>query len=124
EIEIEKRGDAGGGHLVKHTESHQMIEEFVLAANESVARMLSQTGMNFLRRVHEPPELRKLQALTTFIRDLGIECESLESRFEIKRVIGLVAGRPEAHAVNYAVLRSMQKAVYAPSDEGHFALTK
>ena len=101
-----------------------MIEEFMLAANECVARMLSASSLNFLRRVHEPPELRKQQALTTFIRDLGIECESLESRFEVKRVIAAVAGQPEEHAVNYAVLRSMQKAVYAPSDEGHYALNK
>jgi ribonuclease R len=89
-----------------------------------VARLLAQTGLNFLRRVHEPPELRKQQALTTFIRELGIECDSLESRFEIKRVIAAVAGQPEEHAVNYAVLRSMQKAIYAPSDEGHYALAK
>jgi ribonuclease R len=123
-IDLDKRGEVTGAHLVKNTESHQIIEEFMLAANESVARMLSETGMNFLRRVHEPPELRKLQALTTFVRELGIECESLESRFEVKRVIAAVAGKPEEHAVNYAVLRSMQKAVYAPSDEGHFALYK
>jgi ribonuclease R len=123
-IDLDKRGDVVGAHLVKNTESHQIIEEFMLAANESVARLLSSAGLNFLRRVHEPPELRKLQALTTFVRELGIECDSLESRFEIKRVIAAVANQPEAHAVNYAVLRSMQKAVYAPSDEGHFALAK
>lgn len=123
-IDLDKRGEVAGAHLVKNTESHQMIEEFMLAANESVARLLSAAGLNFLRRVHEPPELRKLQALTTFVRELGIECESLESRFEIKRVIAAVAGLPEEHALNFSVLRSMQKAVYAPSDEGHFALGK
>jgi ribonuclease R len=123
-IDLDKRGDVVGAHLVQHTESHQMIEEFMLAANEAVARMLSQTGLNFLRRAHEPPEPRKLHALTTFVKELGIDCESLESRFEIKRVIAAVAGQPEEHAVNYAVLRSMQKAVYAPSDEGHYALNK
>lgn len=123
-IDLNKRGEVVGAHLVKNTESHQIIEEFMLAANEAVARMLAETGLNFLRRVHEPPELRKLQALTTFVRELGIECESLESRFEIKRVIAAVVGQPEEHAVNYAVLRSMQKAVYAPTDEGHYALAK
>ncbi|MCU0877134.1 MAG: RNB domain-containing ribonuclease, partial [Pirellulaceae bacterium] len=51
-------------------------------------------------------------------------CESLESRFEIKRVIAEAAGRPEQHAVNYAILRSMQKAVYGPEDVGHYALHK
>jgi ribonuclease R len=123
-IDLDKRGEVTGAHLVQNTESHQIIEEFMLAANECVARMLSAAGLNFLRRVHEPPELRKLQALTTFVRELGIECESLESRFEIKRVIAEVADQPEQHAVNYAVLRSMQKAIYAPSDEGHYALNK
>jgi len=96
----------------------------MLAANESVARMLSETGLNFLRRVHEPPDPRKLQTLTTFVRELGLECDNLENRFETKRIIAAVAGQPEEHAVNYAVLRSMQKAVYAPSDEGHYALNK
>ncbi len=123
-IDLDKRGEVSGAHLANNTESHQMIEEFMLAANESVARQLSAAELHFLRRIHEPPELRKLQALTTFMRELGIECESLESRFEIKRVIAAVAGQPEEHAVNFAVLRSMQKAVYAPSDEGHFALAK
>ncbi len=123
-IDLDRRGEVTGAHLVKHTESHQIIEEFMLAANESVARMLGQAGLNFLRRVHEPPDPRKLHALTSFIKELGIEAESLESRFEIKRVIAAVEGQPEAHAVNYAVLRSMQKAVYAPTDEGHYALNK
>jgi ribonuclease R len=123
-IDLDKRGEVIGAHLVKHTESHQIIEDFMLAANEAVARMLSATGLHFLRRVHEPPDPRKLQALTTFVRELGIECESLESRFEIKRVIAEAAGQPEEHALNYAVLRSMQKAVYGPTDEGHYALSK
>lgn len=123
-IDLDKRGEVVGAHLVVNTVSHQIIEEFMLAANEAVARLLSQANVNFLRRVHEPPDPRKLLALTKFIRELGIECESLESRFEIKRVIAAVAGRPEAHAVNYSILRSMQKAIYGPTDEGHYALNK
>lgn len=123
-IDLDERGEVVGAHVVKHTESHQIIEEFMLAANEAVARMLSEAGLNFLRRIHEPPDPRKLAALTAFVRELGIPCESLESRFEIKRVIEAVAGKPEQYAVNYAVLRAMQKAVYSPTDEGHYALNK
>jgi len=123
-IDLDKRGEVVGAHLVVNTVSHQIIEEFMLAANEAVARMLGEAGLNFLRRIHEPPDPRKLHALTTFIRELGIECESLESRFEIKRVVAQVAGQPEEHAVNYSILRSMQKAVYGPSEEGHYALNK
>jgi ribonuclease R len=123
-IDLDKRGEVVGAHLVINTVSHQIIEEFMLAANECVARMLGESSLNFLRRIHEPPDPRKLHALTTFVRELGIECESLESRFEIKRVVAQVAGQPEEHAVNYAILRSMQKAVYGPTEEGHYALNK
>ena len=121
-IDLNKSGQVTGAHLVINTESHQVIEEFMLAANEAVARILTAKGVPFLRRVHDLPNPKKLHALTEFIHELGIECDSLESRFEIKRVIASVAGQPEEHAVNYAVLRSMQKAVYSPVEEGHYAL--
>ena len=121
-IDLDRQGQVSGAHLVKNTESHQIIEEFMLAANQAVARHLNDREIHFLRRIHELPDPRKLHLLTGFIRELGIECESLESRFEIKRVVKLVAGQPEEHAVNYAVLRAMQKAVYSPLQEGHYAL--
>jgi ribonuclease R len=121
-IDLDKKGRVTGAHVVRHTVSHQIIEEFMLAANEAVAEHLHARQLNFLRRIHEPPDPRKLQALTDFMRDLGIECESLQSRFEIKRIVELTAGRPEQHAVHYAVLRSLQKAVYSPQECGHFAL--
>jgi ribonuclease R len=123
-IDLDKRGEVVGAHLVINTVSHQIIEEFMLAANEAVARMLGEAGLNFLRRIHEPPDPRKLHALTTFVRELGIECDSLESRFEIKRVVAQVSEQPEEHAVNYSILRSMQKAIYGPEEIGHYALNK
>ncbi len=121
-IDLDKKGRVSGAHVVEHTVSHQIIEEFMLAANEAVAEYLNDQGLDFLRRIHEPPDPRKLQALTEFIRELGIECESLESRFEIKRVVEAMRNDPRQHAVHYAVLRSMQKAVYSPVEEGHYAL--
>jgi len=121
-IDLDKKGRVSGAHVAQNTVSHQIIEEFMLAANEAVAEHLNGQRLNFLRRVHEPPDPRKLHALTEFVRELGIECESLQSRFEIKRVVELVKGQPREHAVHYAVLRSMQKAVYGPQEEGHYAL--
>src|SRR5205823_11048904 len=50
------------------------------------------------------------------------QTESLVSRFALQKLLGHVAGRPEQHAVNYAVLRSLQRAVYSPAEEGHYAL--
>jgi len=84
--------------------------------------LLFDQDLLFLRRIHEPPNPRKMHALTEFVRELGIPCESMESRFEIKRVLEAVRGRPDERAVHYAVLRSMQKAVYSPKVAGHYAL--
>lgn len=121
-VDLDRDGRVSGAHLVQNTESHQIIEEFMLSANEAVARMLNDAGALFLRRVHQQPDPRKLQSLTEFVRELGLSSESLESRFEIQRVLDAVKGQPEERAVNYAVLRSMQQAVYSPEEEGHYAL--
>jgi ribonuclease R len=121
-IDLDRDGRVSGAHLVVNTESHQIIEEFMLAANEAVARMLKDAELLFLRRVHKQPDPRKLQTLTEFVHDLGLSSDSMESRFEIQRVLDSVKGEPEERAVNYAVLRSMQQAVYSPEEEGHYAL--
>ncbi len=123
-IDLDTDGRVAGAHVEQYTESHQIIEEFMLAANEAVAQWLTDQQWLFLRRIHTPPSPTKLRDLTEFVRELGIPCDSLVSRFEIIRVLQQVAGRPEQQAVNYAVLRSMQKAVYGPQTEGHYALHK
>lgn len=121
-IDLDKAGKVRGARLVEHTESHQVIEEFMLAANQAVATWLDDLEIPFLRRAHAPPERRKMQKLNDFMRDLGIRCESLESRFEIQKVIQSVRGEPTEYAVNYAILKSMSKAVYQPEMEMHYAL--
>lgn len=121
-LQLDKHGQVTGAYQVEHTESHQIIEEFMLAANEAVARKLNDQEWTFLRRIHDSPDPRKLKQLTQFVQDLGLKTDSLESRYEIKRVLAAVADQPTEHAVNYAVLRSMQKAVYGPDDVGHYAL--
>jgi ribonuclease R len=121
-IDLDRDGRVRGAHVVAHTESHRIIEEFMLAANEAVAERLHAARFGFLRRVHRAPDLRKLRQLTEFVSELGFEVDTLESRFELQRLLGLTRGRPEEHAVHYAVLRSLSRAVYGPQDEGHYAL--
>lgn len=121
-IDFDDEGKVSGAHSTVNTESHQIIEEFMLAANEAVALFLRDREIPFLRRIHKTPQRKKLTELTQFVRQLGIECESLESRFEIKRIVEEVKNRPERQAVNFAILRSMQKAIYSPEDVGHYAL--
>lgn len=122
EIDLNKDGEVTGAHLAENTESHQIIEEFMLAANEAVAETLADQGLLFLRRIHGKPDPRKLKALNEFVKDLGFKTESLESRFALQKLLNEVKDDPRQHAVNYAVLRSMQKAIYSPEEEGHYAL--
>lgn len=121
-IDLDRNGRVCGAHLDIQTESHQIIEEFMLAANEAVATVLSNKQIEFLRRVHESPEPKKLKTLATFIREIGFDVGDLNSRFAIKRVVKESSGLPEERAVHYAVLRSMQRAHYAPTVAGHYAL--
>jgi len=121
-LDLNEDGEVVGAHTEENTESHQIIEEFMLAANEAVAQELADRELFFLRRAHASPDHKKLMGLTEFVRELGIECDSLESRFEIIRVLQQVKDQPTQAAVNYAVLRSMQKAVYSPEEIGHYAL--
>ena len=121
-IDLDDDGKVAGAHTVDNTESHQVIEEFMLAANEAVAQHMCDLKLPYMRRIHAHPTEKKLQALTEFVQALGVECDSLQDRFEMKRVVEESEGRPEAHAIHFAVLRSMQKAVYGPDEIGHFAL--
>ncbi|MFM8634538.1 MAG: ribonuclease R family protein, partial [Planctomycetia bacterium] len=121
-IDLDREGRVTGAHVVEHTESHRIIEEFMLAANEAVARALAAAGCGFLRRIHAAPDMRKLRQLTEFATELGFDVDSLESRFELQRLLDMARGRPEEHAVHYAVLRSLTRACYGPQEDGHFAL--
>ena len=92
-IDLDKNGRVSGAHVVENTESHQIIEEFMLAANEAVAERLRDKDIRFLRRIHQSPSPRKLKALTEFVKELGYDVSSLESRFELQRLLNHV-GRP------------------------------
>ncbi|MDR1493532.1 MAG: VacB/RNase II family 3'-5' exoribonuclease [Planctomycetaceae bacterium] len=123
---LDDDGKVCGSKLIEHLPSHQMIEEFMLAANEAVACFLEENGILFLRRVHAIPNYRKMKQFAKFVQSLGIKSISanalLESRFEIQALLKQIHGSPEESAVNYALLRSMQKAVYSPVEDGHYAL--
>lgn len=123
-LDLDRNGKVKGAYKTVNTESHQIIEEFMLSANEAVATFLDDRGLRFLRRIHPTPERRKLRQLSLFVRDLGLGIEQIESRFEIQKVLDRVAKTPLEDAVNYAVLKSMSKAVYGPQTEGHYALDK
>ena len=122
ELEYDDQGRVNGAHFAKNDVSHQIIEEFMLAANEAVAEQFAGLGVAFLRRVHPAPEPLKLRAFADFARSLGYKMEGHADRFALQRILERSAGKPDAHAVHYALLRSLKQAVYSPVVEGHYAL--
>ena len=122
ELEYDEQGRVTGAHFAKHDISHQVIEEFMLAANEAVAEHLAEHDLLFLRRVHPAPEPNKLKAFADFARSLGYKMHRDTDRFALQQILDQSAAQPEAHAVHYALLRSLKQAVYSPEEEGHYAL--
>ncbi len=122
EVDLGDQGEVVGAHLAPDDESHQVIEEFMLAANEAVAEHLREQGAGFLRRGHADPDEHKLREFAEFVRTLGYSLEDFQSRFELQRVLDESAQQPERHAVHYGLLRSMKQANYTPEHEEHYAL--
>jgi ribonuclease R len=122
ELEYDEQGRVCGAHFLKHDVSHQIIEEFMLAANEAVAEHLAGLGVPFLRRIHPAPEPTKLEAFAGFARSLGYKMDSHLDRFALQRVLEESADQPDVYAVHYALLRSLKQAAYGPAEEGHYAL--
>ncbi len=122
ELEYDEEGKVSGAHFASHDVSHQVIEEFMLAANEAVATHLDDLEVPFLRRVHPAPEPTKLEAFARFADSLGYKIERHLDRFALQQILDRSADQPDASAVHYALLRSLKQAVYSPAEEGHYAL--
>jgi ribonuclease R len=122
ELELDDQGRVVGAHFRTHDLSHQVIEEFMLSANEAVAEHLSERGLSFLRRVHPDPDPHKLDKFADFARSLGYKMDWNTDRFALQRILNQSATKPDVHAVHYALLRSLKQAVYSPVEEGHYAL--
>ncbi len=122
EIELDDQGKVSGAHLAVNDESHQVIEDFMLAANEAAASYLTENHAGFLRRVHPDPEPNKLAEFADFARTLGFAIDLPQSRFELQRVLDEAKGKPEEYAVHYGLLRSLKQAIYTPEHETHYAL--
>ena len=108
---------------VARLESHRLIEDFMLLANEIVATEAVRRRLPVLFRVHEPPAVQKLASLREFLKSLGhtLPQRAVKPR-DLGKVLERVRGRPEENLLNTVVLRSMQRARYAAENLGHFGL--
>ena len=102
--------------------SHRLIEEFMLLANEIVARRMADSGVPILYRVHEPPDGEKLAAFCDLAKTLGYRLSNPSRIDSIQAFLANFKDEPIGHILSHRLLRSMKKAVYTPINVGHFGL--
>ncbi|MGA2193591.1 MAG: ribonuclease R, partial [Nitrospirota bacterium] len=108
----------------ERNEAHRVIEEFMLAANETVAFHLESRGVPFLYRVHEEPDEEKMEEMAALVGEFGLSWPvtgSIRPK-HIAQLLLKVRGRPEERYLNQVILRSMKLARYSPENMGHFGL--
>lgn len=109
----------------ERTISHEMIEQFMVLANESVATIMTEKAMPFVYRIHERPGEEKAQDFLTFLREAGVFAKFDPSRVtpaDYQNLLRSLEGSPLYALVNRVMLRSMMKAAYSPENVGHFGL--
>lgn len=106
--------------------SENIIEEFMLKANEAAASLGTAQDIPFLYRVHETPPEVKVEALHTLLKQLDITCDELQGNkpetMVLAKILESVQGTEQEDLINNQVLRTMSKAVYSEKNQGHYGL--
>lgn len=103
----------------------RLIESFMLAANETVAKYFSDSHLPALYRVHEHPKADKLEKFLNFVSMFGIVLKGTSSNLDssdLQKVLMKVNGKPEERIIQIMLLRSMQQARYSEHNYGHYGL--
>ena len=105
-------------------DAHKIIEECMLAANVCAADFLHKNEHSALYRIHEGPTPEKLEALRTFMAEVGFGVTGGDKprAKDYGKLMNLIKARPDAQLLQTVLLRSMQQAVYSPDNVGHFGL--
>lgn len=123
-IYVDEKGYADRLELVEHDESHQLIEEFMLAANEAVAHITRVHRLPSLYRVHDDPDEEKLNELRQLLGTHGITVGDLNVRDEVVKLLRILKDHPQGYTLRTQLLRSLRKACYRSSPDGHYGLSK
>ena len=109
---------------VENDISHQLIEEFMLLANEAVAGRLMALGRPAIYRIHEPPDERRLAEYREDVVSHNIRCGNLTNRREVQKLLEKLNDIPIGQALKIGFLRSLMRARYAIEPLGHYGLAK
>ena len=124
EVTLDADGEMTGLVTRPYDESHQMIEECMVAANEAVAKELWANGVKILARLHESPDPEKLLTLRAEMRGLGVKMGNIENPKVFAQFLKAIKKNPLYPTLATMVLRSMKRAVYDARAIGHFGLAK
>ncbi len=123
---INEDGEAVDVVLRERSVGEKLIEEFMLAANETVAEHFHWMNLPFIYRIHEDPKPEKLQNFFEFIANLGYYVRGSANDIHpkaLQAILDEVKGTEEDMVISRLMLRSMQQAKYDPNSLGHFGLS-
>jgi ribonuclease R len=123
-IVLDPRGRVARIEKVVNDESHQLIEEFMLLANEAVAAELRIRRRTGIHRVHEPPDERRLREYREDLLRHKVQCGNLARRPEVQRLLQRLNALPIGPALKIGFLRSLKRARYDVKALGHYGLNK
>ena len=121
---VDKDGYADRLERIEHDESHQLIEEFMLAANEAVARLTRTMKLPSLYRVHDEPDPEKLEEFRSFVATFGVRVGDLTLHSEVSKLLIALQKHPQGYTLRTQFLRSLKKAAYRATPDGHYGLNK
>jgi len=124
ELWFNDEGQIGGIARSERNIAHRLIEEFMLLANETVATHLESLNVPSLYRIHEEPNLEKVQEFAEIAASFGhkFSMHGPIPQRGLQRLAREIQGRPEERLLSYLMLRSMQRARYTPQNAGHYGL--
>ncbi len=122
ELIMDKSGQVVDAEPADTSYPHTMIEMFMVEANDAVASLLDKLNIPFMRRIHPEPDLISMQILAKLIKAFGYTIPKNPDRKVLQDLLDRVKGQDSSLGINLAVLRSFEKAQYAPENIGHYAL--
>ncbi|HTE55580.1 MAG TPA: ribonuclease R [Kofleriaceae bacterium] len=104
--------------------AYQLVEEYMIAANEAVGGFFAQRGLHAVWRVHAPPAESRVAELAELLESFGIavDVEAARTPRGMRDVMEAIGDRPASRALSFLLLRSLKQAVYDTENVGHFGL--
>jgi VacB/RNase II family 3'-5' exoribonuclease len=126
-FQLDKKNNPKGLFFKKSKESNKLIEEFMLLANKKVAEFINnkKPKKTFIYRVHDSPDLQKLQALKKISKQFGYDLNisnSTQINSSLNNILKEVSGKKEQNLIDTLAIRSMSKAEYTTENIGHYGL--